>query len=68
MPIKRFTAAPIHEFEGDIDTQIYEFCKEHYPEKADPPEWYRDGGIFDRIGELIKEICGHQYKAGEGWE
>ena len=37
-----------------IDTMLYEFCKEHCPEKI--TAWYDDGGIYDWLAGLVDDL------------
>jgi len=39
-----------------LDGIIYSVCKKRYPHKAEPGEWYKPGGIYDKMVDLIQEV------------
>ena len=46
--------ADVHDLINDVDEIVYEFCKEHCPDKI--PAWYDDGGIYEWIAGLVDLI------------
>lgn len=39
-----------------LDSFIYTICRKAYPHKIIPSEWYKPGGIYEKMVYLINEI------------